>query len=89
MCASVAKMIKEFWMNVDKVVEYRAQEILESKKRKALDQHLAFIVGEADKLSSMVQEGLTHEKSSNTPSVISKQDRNLFIIVYYLWNFRR
>uniref|UniRef100_A0A1I7XQP6 Helicase ATP-binding domain-containing protein n=1 Tax=Heterorhabditis bacteriophora TaxID=37862 RepID=A0A1I7XQP6_HETBA len=82
-CASIAKMVRDFWQNVDKVVDYRAQvtlyiytclEILESKKRKALDQHLAFIVGEADKLSSMVQEGLQQEKTSKTPSVASKED---------------
>ncbi|CAD6187908.1 unnamed protein product [Caenorhabditis auriculariae] len=70
-CASIAKMIRDFWQNVDKVVDFRAQEILESKKRKALDKHLAFIVGEADKLSSMVQEGLIAEKSSKTPSIAS------------------
>uniref|UniRef100_A0A914CQ86 Uncharacterized protein n=1 Tax=Acrobeloides nanus TaxID=290746 RepID=A0A914CQ86_9BILA len=58
-CGLIAKMVKEFWKNVDKIADFRAQEIIESKKRKALDQHLSFIVGEADKLSSMMQEGLT------------------------------
>ncbi|VDM67291.1 unnamed protein product, partial [Strongylus vulgaris] len=75
-CASIAKMVRDFWQNVDKVVEHRAQEILESKKRKALDAHMAFIVGEADKLSSMVQEGLTQDRGSKTPSMASRDDRN-------------
>lgn len=70
-CASIAKMIRDFWQSVDKVVEHRAQEILEAKKRKALDAHMAFIVGEADKLSSIVQEGLTQDRASKTPSVTS------------------
>lgn len=76
-CGFIAKMVREFWKNVDKIADYRAQvqflflkqffirffkEIIESKKRKALDQHLSFIVGEADKLSSMMQEGLTAPK---------------------------
>ncbi|VDO94876.1 unnamed protein product, partial [Heligmosomoides polygyrus] len=65
------KMIRDFWQSVDKVVEHRAQEILEAKKRKALDAHMAFIVGEADKLSSIVQEGLTQDRASKTPSVTS------------------
>ncbi|CAI4229134.1 unnamed protein product [Auanema sp. JU1783] len=73
-CATIAKMVRDFWQNVDKVVDFRAQEILESKKRKALDQHLAFIVGEADKLSSLVQEGLVQEKTSKSPSIASKDD---------------
>ncbi|KAK6029511.1 SNF2 family protein [Ostertagia ostertagi] len=75
-CASIAKMVREFWMNVDKVVEHRAQEILEAKKRKALDAHMAFIVGEADKLSSIVQEGLTQDRASKTPSVNSRDEEN-------------
>ncbi|KAK6056187.1 hypothetical protein COOONC_06307, partial [Cooperia oncophora] len=75
-CASIAKMVREFWMTVDKVVEHRAQEILESKKRKALDAHMAFIVGEADKLSSIVQEGLTQDRASKTPSVNSRDEDN-------------
>ncbi|KAJ1374919.1 HSA [Parelaphostrongylus tenuis] len=76
-CASIAKMVRDFWQSVDKVVEHRAQEILESKKRKALDAHMAFIVGEADKLSSMVQEGLTQDRvASKTPSNTSHDDEN-------------
>ncbi|PIO74128.1 hypothetical protein TELCIR_03862 [Teladorsagia circumcincta] len=75
-CASIAKMVREFWMSVDKVVEHRAQEILEAKKRKALDAHMAFIVGEADKLSSIVQEGLTQDRASKTPSVNSRDEEN-------------
>ncbi|VDM52903.1 unnamed protein product [Angiostrongylus costaricensis] len=96
-CASIAKMVRDFWQSVDKVVEHRAQvyrcrlviynpkpqlfiikEILESKKRKALDAHMAFIVGEADKLSSMVQEGLAQDKgASRTPSYTSRDDDNV------------
>ncbi|PAV64012.1 hypothetical protein WR25_04929 [Diploscapter pachys] len=71
---AIAKMVDEFWRNVDKVVEYRAQEIIKSRKRKAQAQHLEFIVGEATKLSSLVQEGLTADRASKTPSVASKDD---------------
>lgn len=60
-CGSIAKIIKEFWLNADKVVNYRSKEILQSQKRKALDQHLNFLVGEADKLSNILQEGFTKE----------------------------
>uniref|UniRef100_A0A914W4C5 Helicase domino n=1 Tax=Plectus sambesii TaxID=2011161 RepID=A0A914W4C5_9BILA len=78
-CALLAKMVREFWVNVDKVVDARAQGIIEAKKRKALDQHLDFIVGQADKFSSMVQEGMAGRVSttpslSRSPSVASKHD---------------
>ncbi|VDM39699.1 unnamed protein product [Toxocara canis] len=74
-CALIAKMVREFWQNVDKVVDYRAQEIIESMKRKALDQQLELMVGQADKLSEMVQEGLT-EKASKAPSIEDEEEEN-------------
>lgn len=40
-------------------------------KRKALDQQLEMMVGHADKLSEMVQEGLIGEKSSRASSLQS------------------
>lgn len=40
-------------------------------KRKALDQQLEMMVGHADKLSEMVQEGLIGERSSRTSSLRS------------------
>ncbi|GMR42529.1 hypothetical protein PMAYCL1PPCAC_12724, partial [Pristionchus mayeri] len=73
-CAMIARMVKDFWLNVDKVVDHRKQVIIESKKRKALDQHLQFIVGEADKLSQVVAEGIVAESSSKTPSLQGKDD---------------
>jgi hypothetical protein len=68
-CALIAKMVREFWMQVDRVVDYRAQEIIEAKKREALDQHLDFIVSEADKLSNLVQEGLTTAVTTQSRSI--------------------
>uniref|UniRef100_A0A0R3RQ38 Helicase ATP-binding domain-containing protein n=1 Tax=Elaeophora elaphi TaxID=1147741 RepID=A0A0R3RQ38_9BILA len=70
-CALIAKMVREFWQNVDRVVDLRAQEIIESMKRKALDQQLEMMVGHADKLSEMVQEGLIGERSSRASSLRS------------------
>uniref|UniRef100_A0A1I7VU53 Helicase domino n=1 Tax=Loa loa TaxID=7209 RepID=A0A1I7VU53_LOALO len=70
-CALIAKMVRDFWQNVDKVVDLHAQEIIESMKRKALDQQLEMMVGHADKLSEMVQEGLIGERSSRASSLRS------------------
>ncbi|KAK6102289.1 SNF2 N-terminal domain family protein [Brugia pahangi] len=70
-CALIAKMVRDFWQNVDRVVDLHAQEIIESMKRKALDQQLEVMVGHADKLSEMVQEGLIGERSSRASSLRS------------------
>ncbi|XP_018403303.1 PREDICTED: helicase domino [Cyphomyrmex costatus] len=54
----VAKEIKTFWANVEKLVEYKQQTRLEEKRKKALDQHLNFIVGQTEKYSTWLTEGL-------------------------------
>ncbi|XP_015114836.1 helicase domino [Diachasma alloeum] len=54
----VAKEIKTFWANVEKLVEFKAQTRLEEKRKKALDQHLNFIVGQTEKYSTWLTEGL-------------------------------
>ncbi|XP_020707838.2 helicase domino isoform X1 [Athalia rosae] len=63
----VAKEIKTFWTNVEKLVEYKQQTRLEEKRKKALDQHLNFIVGQTEKYSTWLTEGLN--KTDSVPSV--------------------
>ncbi|XP_034182155.2 domino helicase isoform X2 [Osmia lignaria lignaria] len=54
----IAKEIKTFWANVEKLVEYKQQTRLEEKRKQALDQHLNFIVGQTEKYSTWLTEGL-------------------------------
>ncbi|XP_054272165.1 helicase domino isoform X3 [Macrosteles quadrilineatus] len=54
----MAKEIKHFWANAEKLVEYKHQTMLEEKRKKAMDQHLSFIVDQTEKYSSLVAEGL-------------------------------
>ncbi|CAI2349451.1 unnamed protein product [Caenorhabditis sp. 36 PRJEB53466] len=68
MCASIAKMIRDFWQGVDKMVDIRAKEILESRLRKARNKHLMFMIGQVDEMSNIVQERLVPSK---TPSIAS------------------
>uniref|UniRef100_A0A8R1HSQ0 Uncharacterized protein n=1 Tax=Caenorhabditis japonica TaxID=281687 RepID=A0A8R1HSQ0_CAEJA len=67
MCAGIAKMIRDFWQGVDKVVDIRAKEILESRLRKARNKHLMFMIGQVDEMSNIVQERLVPSK---TPSIV-------------------
>ena len=73
--SNLAKMVKEFWSNIEKVVQYKQQSRLEEKRKKALDLHLSFIVDQTEKYSSWLTEGLstvgTATSSSKTASVCS------------------
>lgn len=73
MCAGIAKMIRDFWQGVDKVVDIRAKEILESRLRKARNKHLMFMIGQVDEMSNIVQERLVESK---TPSIASHDDKD-------------
>uniref|UniRef100_A0A1I8AZT5 Helicase ATP-binding domain-containing protein n=1 Tax=Meloidogyne hapla TaxID=6305 RepID=A0A1I8AZT5_MELHA len=75
-CGSIAKMIREFWQNVDKVVDFRANEIVEFKKRRALDQHLNFLVGAADKITSLIHENYATQSNGCSSSVLSKSSED-------------
>ncbi|XP_064613460.1 helicase SRCAP-like isoform X3 [Liolophura sinensis] len=57
--SQLAKQIKEFWTNIEKVVQYKQQSRLEEKRKKALDLHLNFIVDQTEKYSTWLTEGLT------------------------------
>ncbi|VDK41662.1 unnamed protein product [Gongylonema pulchrum] len=73
-CALIAKMVRDFWQNVEKVVDLRIQEVIEGMKRKALDQQLEMMVGHADKLSEMVQEDEGSSVSSGSDDDMSISD---------------
>ena len=54
----MAKEVKNFWANVNKLVEYKQTTRLEEKRKKALDQHLSFIVDQTEKYSSWLAESM-------------------------------
>ncbi|XP_069134718.1 helicase domino-like isoform X2 [Argopecten irradians] len=65
----IAKQVREFWTNVEKVVQYKQQTRNEEKRKKALDLHLNFIVDQTEKYSTWLTEGL--KKDSRTGSSIA------------------
>ncbi|KAK8769146.1 hypothetical protein V5799_014390 [Amblyomma americanum] len=62
--AQVAKEIKQFWANIEKLVEFKQQTRLEEKRKKALDLHLNFIMDQTEKYSSWLREGMAASKGS-------------------------
>ncbi|CAH0554967.1 unnamed protein product [Brassicogethes aeneus] len=71
-----AKEIKNFWNNVEKLVEYKQNTILEEKRKKALDQQLSFIVDQTEKYSQLLAEGM-NRPSNEIPSSSTKSSRSV------------
>ncbi|XP_050430386.1 helicase domino isoform X2 [Adelges cooleyi] len=71
----IAKMVKTFWSNVEKLVEFKQSTKLEEKRKIALDEHLNFIVDQTEKMSTLVAESL--KKSANNSSIIPLQNSSM------------
>uniref|UniRef100_A0A1A9WJY6 Helicase domino n=1 Tax=Glossina brevipalpis TaxID=37001 RepID=A0A1A9WJY6_9MUSC len=73
--AFIAKEVKMFWSNVEKLVEYKHHTKIEEKRKKALDQHLSFIVDQTEKFSQQLAEGMnkTLVDASANPSINSSR----------------
>uniref|UniRef100_A0A0K2UA14 Helicase ATP-binding domain-containing protein n=1 Tax=Lepeophtheirus salmonis TaxID=72036 RepID=A0A0K2UA14_LEPSM len=70
-----AKEIREFWSNVEKFFEFRLQKRIEYMRKKALDEHLNFIVDKTEKFSNMLAESLAQDISS--PSLKNEQQSKM------------
>uniref|UniRef100_A0A8D2E1W2 Snf2 related CREBBP activator protein n=1 Tax=Sciurus vulgaris TaxID=55149 RepID=A0A8D2E1W2_SCIVU len=61
----MAKDVRQFWSNVEKVVQFKQQSRLEEKRKKALDLHLDFIVGQTEKYSDLLSQSLNQPLASS------------------------
>ncbi|KAK3606446.1 hypothetical protein CHS0354_041388 [Potamilus streckersoni] len=74
----LAKCVKEFWTNIEKVVQYKQQSRLDEKRKKALDLHLNFIVDQTEKYSTWLTEGLANStKGSSVGSKAASPSRSM------------
>ncbi|EDW36128.1 GL16840 [Drosophila persimilis] len=71
----IAREVKCFWSNVEKLVEYKHQTKIEEKRKQALDQHLNFIVGQTEKFSQQLVEGMNKSMAADTPSLSLNSSR--------------
>jgi len=65
--SKISKEVRQFWSSVEKLVDFKMQTKLEEKRKKALDLHLNFIVGQTEKYSSWLAEGLNNKNPSSEP----------------------
>ncbi|CAK9228992.1 unnamed protein product [Sphagnum troendelagicum] len=56
--SGIAKEVKKFWMKVEKLVTYKQQLQIEERKKKALDKHLDFLLGQTERYSTMLAANL-------------------------------
>lgn len=82
--AFMAREVRTFWNNVEKLVHYKINSKHEEKKKIALDQQLSFIVDQTEKYSGMLAESMKRPVDSSavstrseTPSVGSLSDGKL------------
>lgn len=71
----LAKEIKFFWSNVEKLVEYKQQTKIKEKRKKALDQHLSFIVDQTEKYSQQLAVGMNKSLADTSAAVSLNSSR--------------
>ena len=67
----MAREVKGFWANAQKLFEWRVKQKLERKHKEALDQHLQFIVDKTEKYSTLLAESLAESASGQVKNDIS------------------
>lgn len=75
--AFIAKEIKVFWSNVEKLVEFKQQTRLDEKRKKALDQQLSFIVDQTERYSKQLAVGLNQAAHPGTSKANSLQSSRI------------
>lgn len=65
----IAKEIRNFWSNAQKLVEYKEQSKIEELKKKALDQHLSYIVDQTEKFSNMLASSFQPSVEDSKPAI--------------------
>lgn len=73
--SNIAKMVKQFWSDVEKLMEHKKEVQLKEKRRKIHDMQLRYIVDKADHFTEkLAQEFVVPSiKNSRAPSVDSEQ----------------
>ncbi|GFQ69699.1 helicase domino [Trichonephila clavata] len=66
--STIAREIKQFWSNIEKLAEYKQQTWLEEKRKKVLDVHLNFIVDQTEKYSSWLTQGMNQSTKDSPES---------------------
>ena len=70
----MAREVKNFWGDVNKLFEYRLKSKLDAKRKEALDQHLNFIVDKTEKYSTLLAESMADNVNLPTSGAPSRSE---------------
>lgn len=70
----MAKEVRTFWSNIEKLFEFRLKTQIDMKRKKALDEHLNFIVDKTEKYSSLLAESLNEPAPSSLKTTPNESD---------------
>lgn len=71
----IAKEIKFFWENVEKLVEYKQQAKIEEKRIRAREQHLNFFVDHTEKITQQLAVGMNKQLADTSAAVSLNSSR--------------
>lgn len=55
---AMARGVMRFWQQIEKLVDYKQQALLDTRKKKSMSKHLDFLVGQTEQYSSMLAANL-------------------------------
>ncbi|GAQ84884.1 putative SNF2 family N-terminal domain containing protein [Klebsormidium nitens] len=66
LASGIAKEVRKFWVKIEKLVQYKHSALAEETKKKALDKHLDFLVGQTERYSTMLAADLQGRPGTGT-----------------------
>uniref|UniRef100_UPI00358EE607 uncharacterized protein isoform X2 n=1 Tax=Myxine glutinosa TaxID=7769 RepID=UPI00358EE607 len=64
--SGIAKEVKHFWNNIEKVLQFKQQSLADEKRKKDLDKHLNYIVGQTEKYSDWLSQSLNESRPASS-----------------------
>lgn len=59
--STMAKEVRSFWANIEKIVDFKQDAMLDKKRKQALNLQLDFLVEKSEKFSTLLTEGLSSQ----------------------------
>lgn len=68
--------VLKFWTKAERVVNYKVKTVADARKKEAMDKHLAFLVDQTQRYSTMLAErlqaGASYEESAGSTGTLTR-----------------
>ncbi|CAH8828941.1 unnamed protein product [Trichobilharzia szidati] len=71
MCAFIARMVRDWWRQMDKIVQAKQQVRLTAKRQQAISSHLGQVLETTEEYTRWLTEGITNSKSTQNSNTIN------------------